>query len=170
VNAAAEFAGSSLRWHVAHTRPRCEKKVAQFCTQDGLEVCLPLYRSLKKYRGKHVEFRKPLFPGYVFFRADVLQAGRLRQEQQVAQVLTPADDAEFSAQLEGILQALATARVVRFAPGITTGQRVRIRSGPLRGMEGQVERRASVWEIFLRLDFIGQAAAVQVTADEVEPV
>ena len=170
MNALAELTESSVRWRVAHTRPRCEKKVALLCAQNGLDVSLPLYRSVKKYQSKQVVFQKPLFPGYVFFRADPRQAGQLRQEQPVAQVLTPADDAEFAAQLEGILQALTTEREVRFAPEITLGQRVRIRSGPLRGMEGQVERRAGVWEIFLRLDFIGQAAAVQVTADEVESV
>ena len=159
-----------VRWHVAHTRPRCEKKVADYCERESLEVSLPLYRSVKKYLRKAVEFRKPLFPGYVFFRADRRDAARVRLQDQVAQVLMPPDEAEFSAQLEDILRALTTDREIRLAPQIRSGMRVKITSGPLRGLEGIVERRSGVLEICLRLDFIGECAAVRVTADEVEPI
>ena len=98
-----------VRWHVVHTRPRCEKKVAAYCEREGIQVCLPLYRSVKKYRGKAVEFRKPLFTGYLFFRAPGLRAQTVRQHQQVARVLVPPDDAEFDAQLGDILRALPRA-------------------------------------------------------------
>lgn len=156
-------------WHVAHTRPRCEKKVAEFCAREGLEHVLPLFRSLKRYRGKRLVFHKPLFPGYVFLR---IQAGRresVRQQAHVANLLEPPDQAEFAAQLAAILLALESGGEVRLAPEIAEGQRVRIRQGPLRGIEGVVTRRQGVLELVLSLDFIGQAAAVQVLADEVEP-
>jgi len=159
-----------VRWHVAHTRPRCEKKVAENCEREGLEVCLPLYRSIKKYQRKAVEFRKPLFPGYVFFRAGGTGSALIRQHQQVAQVLVPPNEAEFAEQLEDILRALATQREIRLAPQIVDGMRVKITHGPLRGLDGYVERRSGLLEVCLRLDFIGQCAAVRVTADEVEAV
>ena len=159
-----------VRWHVVHTRPRCEKKVAAYCEREGIQVCLPLYRSVKKYRGKAVEFRKPLFTGYLFFRAPGLRAQTVRQHQQVARVLVPPDDAEFDAQLGDILRALDTDREIRLAPHIQDGMRVKIVRGPLRGLDGVVERRTGLLEVCLRLDFISQCAAVRVTADEVEPV
>ena len=156
-------------WHVAHTRPRCEKKVAEFCTREGWEHTLPLYRSVKRYRGKKLVFHKPLFPGYVFLRIAFGQRATLRQHQHVANLLEPPDQAEFAAQLADILRALDGETEVRLAPQITEGQRVRIRQGPLRGIEGVVAARSGVLEVVLRLDFIGQAAAVKVLADEVEP-
>ena len=58
-------------WFVAHTRPRCEKKLVQYCEREGLSTTLPCYRSVKKYRGKKVVFYKPLFPGYVFVHETV---------------------------------------------------------------------------------------------------
>ncbi len=157
-------------WRAAHTGPRCEKKIAEFCERDGLEVCLPLYPSIKKYHGKTVEFTKPLFPGYVFFRATAGQCTRLSQNDHVARVLTPPDEAEFATQLEDILRALATRREIRLAPEVVDGMRVHIVRGPLRGLEGMVERRSGLLEVYLRLDFIGQSAAVRVQADEVEAV
>ena len=59
---------ADLLWFVAHTRPRCEKKLADYGQREGLNVTLPCYPSVHKYRGKTVSFQKPLFPGYVFFR------------------------------------------------------------------------------------------------------
>ena len=39
---------NQLLWHVAHTRPRCEKKLAEYCGREGLMVTLPCYRSMHK--------------------------------------------------------------------------------------------------------------------------
>ncbi len=157
-------------WRVAHTRPRCEKKIAEKCLEDGLETSLPLYRSVKKYRGKTVVFRKPLFPGYVFFRGGPTEVNRIRQDDNVANVLIPPDPAEFAAQLADILRALETDCEIRLAPHITNGVRVKIVTGPLRGLEGIVDRRSGSLEVHLRLDFIGQSAALRVAADELEPI
>jgi len=46
--------------------------------------------------------------------------------------------------------------------------RVRIKSGPLRGVEGWVEERYGMDTVLLRLDFISQAAAVKVGAGQLE--
>jgi hypothetical protein len=54
------------------------------------------------------------------------------------------------------------------APEIGVGHRVRIKAGPLRGMEAWVEERLGVSTVLLRLDFIGQAAAVKVGAEDLE--
>ncbi|MEN9676829.1 MAG: hypothetical protein RIS76_2725 [Verrucomicrobiota bacterium] len=157
------------RWFVAHTRPRCEKKVAAHCVREGLEHSLPLYRSVKRYRGKKVVFLKPLFPGYVFVKLPPGTAGRLRQLDPVAAVLDPPDQTEFTSQLADILRALDQEVEVRWMPEVVAGQRVRIRQGPLRGLEGVVAERAGEMEVILRLEFISQAAAVRVSADDVEP-
>ena len=47
--------------------------------------------------------------------------------------------------------------------------RVQIKSGPLRGLEGWVEHCYGPTTVLLRLDFIGQAAAVKVEAWDLEP-
>ncbi|MGY8651607.1 MAG: transcription termination/antitermination protein NusG, partial [Verrucomicrobiia bacterium] len=58
-------------WYVAHTRPRCEKKLVAWCGREGHACELPTYASVRKYRGKEVTFHKPLFPGYVFLRLPI---------------------------------------------------------------------------------------------------
>jgi transcription antitermination factor NusG len=156
-------------WYVAHTRPRCEKKLVEYCERENLAATLPCYSSAHKYRGKTVVFRKPLFPGYVFLQLTPDQRGKVYNSDHVANLLDVFDQDLFVSQLSGILAALETELEIFLAPNIGKGMRVSIKQGPLRGMEGWVEERYGPNTVLLRLDFIGQAAAVKVEATDLEP-
>ena len=158
-----------IPWFVAHTKPRREKKLVEYCQRHGIAATLVTYRSAHKYRGKTVVFRKPLFPGYVFLQLASGQKDAVRQNDNVANLLEVFDQATFCRQLDDILLALETDLEVRLAPDIGEGMRVRIKSGPLRGIEGRVENRQGQTAVLLRLDFIGQAAAVKIEANLLEP-
>jgi transcription antitermination factor NusG len=155
-------------WYVAHTRPRCEKKLLQFCEQENMHACLPCYQKAHKYRGKTVVFQKPLFPGYLFLQITEAQRGPVLQSKHVANLLTVIDQDLLVRQLEEILRALATDMEIRLAPSIGEGMRVKIKNGPLRGIEGWVEKRYGMSTVLLRLDFISQAAAVKLEAGDLE--
>jgi transcription antitermination factor NusG len=159
---------NDLLWFVAHTRPRREKKLVEYAEREGLSVILPCYRSVHKYRGKTVVFEKPLFPGYVFFQLLPASRQKVYQSDFVANLLDVPDQALFEQQLWVIRQALETDLEIRLAPEIGEGKRVRITSGPLRGVEGWVEQRYGMTTVLLRVDFLSQAAAVKVEAHQVE--
>lgn len=161
---------SELLWFVAHTKPRREKKLVEYCERQGFAVTLPSYQSVHKYRGKSVVFHKPLFPGYVFLQLPPAEAATVRQNDYIANLLEVFDQATFARQLQEILTALESDLEVRLAPNIEAGTRVRIRSGPLQGIEGWVESRSGRVTVILRLDFINQAAAVKLEADQLELV
>lgn len=155
-------------WLVAHVRPRCEKKLVDHCLRNSLEATLPCYDSVHKYRGKTVVFRKPLFPGYVFLRLTADQKPLIRNNDHVANLLEVLDQETFQKQLDDILLALESQLGVRLAPAIGNGTRVRIKTGALQGIEGWVESRYGMTTVLLRLDFINQAAAVKIDADNLE--
>jgi len=159
---------SDLHWFVAHTKPRREKKLKLYCEREGVLATLPCYRSIRKYRGKTVTFEKPLFPGYVFLQLVPQQKEKVRSNANVANLLVVHDQQLFTQQLSEILVALDSDLEIYLAPQIGAGCRVKIKSGPLRGMEGWVEERYGMTTVLLRLDFIGQAAAVKLQADELE--
>lgn len=157
-------------WFVAHTKPRCEKKFVQHCQRERISTTLPCCKSVRRYRGKVCVFTKPLFPGYVFLRLASDQRRLVQHSDHLARLLSVTDQALFTQQLDEILLALACDVEVRLAPTIGEGCRVKIKSGPLRGLDGWVEQRQGPTRVLLRLDFIGQAAAIQVGAWELEPV
>ena len=141
----------------------------EHCQLRGIAATLPCYDSAHKYRGKTVVFRKPLFPGYVFLQLEPGKKNAVRQNEHVANLLDVFDQDTLRRQLEDILLALESNLEVRLAPSIGEGMCVRIKSGPLRGVEGWVEHRYGRSTVLLRMDFISQAAAVKLDADLLEP-
>jgi len=157
-------------WYVAHTRPRREKKLAEYCAREGFNVTLPTYKSVKKYPGKVVTFEKILFPNYLFLRLRPRERKRVYQSDYVANLLDVPDQKAFQEQLDAILVALETEYEICALPHISAGKRVKITSGPLRGMEGYVEERQGKLLVLLRLDFIGKSAGVRVDASDLEVI
>ena len=173
LNAAANMQDRSVAppsWLVVHTLSRAEKKLAEWARREGFRVELPTYASVKRYRGKVVRFEKVLFPGYVFLRAEDRDGARIQQNRHAARVLVPPDMGEFDRQLREILSAIDAGLEIRPVSGIQVGTRVKISSGPLRGMEGMVERLEAPLSVVLRLDFISEAAAVRLETTDVEVV
>ncbi|MCS1407331.1 MAG: Transcription antitermination protein RfaH [Verrucomicrobia subdivision 3 bacterium] len=165
--ASSSLTGEHL-WCVAHTRPRCEKKLVQYAQREGFHTTLPCIDSVHKYRGKLVTFQKPLFPNYVFLQLLKHQRQKICQSNYVANLLDVPDQGEFQDQLKDILAAVEAEVDIRLAPQITIGTKVIIKGGPLSGLEGWVEKREGICTVLLRLDFIGQAAAVKVNANDLE--
>jgi transcription antitermination factor NusG len=74
---------------------------------------------------------------------------------------------------EGEVEALRSGLHLRQAephPLLTVGQRVRIRSGALAGMEGVVVRKKNSLRVVLTMDLIMQSVAVEVDGEELEPL
>ena len=131
-------------------------------------MTLPCYRSVHRYRRKTVVSEKPLFPGYVFLQLLPDQRRQVIRSDHLSKLFVVHDQQLFIQQLGEILKALDTDLEVYLAPQFGAGSRVKIKSGPLRGLEGWVEERYGMTTVLLRLDFIGQAAAVKLMADELE--
>ncbi|HAQ99416.1 MAG: transcription termination/antitermination protein NusG [Limisphaerales bacterium] len=161
---------TDIEWFVAHTRPRCEKKLRMYLDRELIYNILPTVQSVHKYRGKTVSFDKPLFPGYVFLKIDPLNRQKVYQSDYVANLLDVPDQEGFHSQLADIFEAIESGCELKLAPEIGAGKRVIIKSGPMRGIEGWVEDRYGRSTVLLRLDFIGQAAALSMEADMLELV
>lgn len=164
------MAVNTLLWHVAHTRPRREKKLLEHCQREGIAAQLPCHRAVHRYRGKTVAFDKPLFPGYVFLQMPKERRNTVAQSDHVANLLEVFDQELFARQFADIQRALETDLEIRLAPTIGEGMRVKVKHGPLRGVEGWVEKRHGMATVLIRLDFIGQAAAVKLDATDLELV
>lgn len=155
-------------WFVAHTRPRCEKKLQRWCHRESFTSCLPTYISVRKYASKEVRFSKPLFPGYLFLSFSRENIRVVKQSQYIANLLEPPNQGEFEIQLGEIMKATTLADEMRVAPSIGPGTRVVIKRGPLAGIEAWVEDRSGIETVILRLDFIGQGAIVNVPVQDLD--
>ena len=134
---------SDLPWFVAHTQPRCEKKLMRYREREGLSATLPTYKAAHKYRRKTVVFEKPLFPGYVFLQISDEQRGKVFQSDCLANLLVVVDQELFIRQLGEILCALDTGLEIRLAPVDRRGDARENQEWPAarnRGMGGKAPR------------------------------
>jgi len=158
-------------WYVAYTSPRHEKRVEQHLSQRGVEHYLPIYRSPRKWRnGLRVILDLPLFPNYIFVRIKRTERIRVLEVPGVLAIVG-STASEMTPLPEGEVDVLRSGLHMRQAephPLLTVGQRARIRSGPLAGMEGIVVRKKNSLRVVLTMDLIMQSVSVEVDGSELE--
>ena len=157
------------QWLVLHTRPRCEKKVADVCTRNAIPSYLPLHKKTHRYGARERAFWTPLFPGYVFGLASDQQKSYLSQNQYVANVLRVNDQKLLLWQLRQIEQALAGGDLVEVLPFLEQGKLVCVTGGPFKGVEGVVLRIKGKTKVVLNVDMIQQSIAVEVDSAFLKP-
>lgn len=59
---------NETRWFAAYTTPRSEKKVYDRLKAEGVEVYLPLHKTLRKWSDRKKWVEVPLLPSYVFVK------------------------------------------------------------------------------------------------------
>lgn len=158
------------QWRLLQTRARQEKTVADVLGRMGVDHYLPLVRVCKRYGHRRRESLIPLFPSYVFARCVRESAWRVHDTGRVAQVLEIADQARFEHEIEQIRAAIRADVPFDPHPFLTAGRRVRVCSGPLRGIEGIVEVKRRVDRLVLRVHTLGQCASVEIDTAEVQAI
>ena len=159
-------------WFAVFTSSRHEKRVSQHFTQQRIESFLPLYSEIHRWTNRRkVSVQLPLFPNYVFVRIASRQRGRVLQVPGVLSIVgrgyepTPLPDFEVEALRSGL-----HLRNFEPHPYLVVGERVRIKKGPLEGMEGFLLRKKNNLRVVLTVASIKQSVAVEVDAGDVEPI
>lgn len=159
-----------IRWRVLHCRSRQEKRVAESLAAQRVECCLPLVPKDRRYAHRLRRIETPLFSGYVFMRGARQDAFPLIAGKRVVRIIDVPDEGAFVSQLEQIQKAIALGAYLDPCPTIKVGWKVRIHSGPLMGLEGVVDRKTKPDRLVLQVEVLGQGAAVDISAYEVEPL
>ena len=159
------------KWFAVYTSPRHEKRVGQYLSQREIDHYLPLYHVQRKWSdGSTVTLDLPLFPGYIFVHIDRGERVRVLEVPGVLTFVGGTGGQPVSLP-EAEIEALRTGLPLRHAephPLLTVGQRARIRSGALVGMEGVVVRQKNNLRVVLTMDLIMQSVSVEVDATELE--
>jgi transcription antitermination factor NusG len=130
--------GSDLSWFALQVRSRHEATVAEQLSGKGYELFFPSYRCRKHWSDRIKDVEAPLFPGYLFCRFNPQTRLPILKTPGVIQIVgfnrrpVPVDDGEILA----IQRFIAAGIPSQPWPFLQLGDRVRIESGPLRGLEG----------------------------------
>jgi transcription termination/antitermination protein NusG len=160
----------SPNWFAAYTNSHHEKRVASYLAERQIESFLPLYATPRRWKNRcEVNLDLPLFPNYVFVHIEARERVRVLEVPGVLSLVgfgrTPAPLPAF--EIEALRSAIGK-RKIEPHPYLVIGERVRIKAGPMTGMEGVLVRKKSNFRVVLALDAIRQSVAVEVDADDLE--
>ena len=159
-------------WYAVYTRHQHEKAIAQILSAKGLEVFLPLYNATRRWKDRTMHLSLPLFPCYLFLRG--------MEERRLEVVTTPGivsilgingePAAIPESEIESVRKVIEWGNRVEPHPFPRCGDRVRVISGALQGLEGILVRKKNLYRLVLSVEMLERSAAVEVDVSAVERV
>lgn len=162
----------TYKWYAAFTDSRAEKKVFNELTRVGIKCYLPLKTYKRQWSDRIKNVECPLIPGYIFVHVStsefykVLLASGVRRYVCFENKPVPIPEKQIE-DLKCFLQYLNSDIEVTNEP-IRKGQLVRIVSGLLAGIEGEVGEIRGKHCILLRFSNLGFSVYAELGNENVE--
>ena len=160
------------RWYAVFTASQHEKSVVRHLDLREVESFLPTYETVRVWKNRQrVSLVLPLFSSYVFVRISSQERGRVLQSPGVVRIVgtrkepLPVPDSA----IEFLRSDICAGNIEPYRE-LVVGQKVRIKSGVMRGLQGVLIRKKNSLRFVLTLDLINQHAAVEIPAEHLEPV
>jgi transcription antitermination factor NusG len=160
-------------WYGLQTRPRHEKIVAQRLEERGVTTFLPLVTEEHRWSDRKKLVEMPLFSCYVFAKFVPNRSERLRVlrvDGVFGLIGARGEGAPIpDEQIDAVRNVVEGQFPWSSHPFLKIGQRVRIRSGALDGLEGILVSRNGDRTLVISVEAIQRSLAVRVEGYEVEP-
>ena len=159
-------------WYAVCTRHQHEKVVARVLEYKGFETFLPLYKARRRWQDRVKEISVPLFSGYLFVREDLQRWLPILTTPGVTSIVSCGGQPAaipFS-EIEGVRQIVESTLRVEPHPFLKSGDWVRVKYGPIAGVEGILLRKKNIARLVLSVEMLGKSAAVEVDASHVERI
>ena len=156
-----DLSSAEFPWMVAQTRSRQEKALVRNLEPLHVPFYLPQHERHAVRSGRRFVSFIPLFPGYVFLRADPGARTAALRSGLVVRLLEVRDQELLHAELRQLRRLQQTgARLVPYAP-LVEGDLVTIAEGPFRGYRGRVLREQSSSRLIVSVSMLRQSVAVE---------
>jgi transcription antitermination factor NusG len=159
-------------WFAVCTRHQHEKTAARILEYKEFEVFLPLYKARHRWKDRIKEVSLPLFPGYLFVREGFRRWLAILTTPGVSSIVSCGGQPAaipFS-EIEGVKQVVDSTLRVEPHPFLKSGDRVRVKYGPIAGVEGILLRKKNVARLVLSVEMLGKSIAVETDATDVERI
>jgi transcription antitermination factor NusG len=159
-------------WYALVVKPNHEKVVFEHLKTAGFEASLALYRIRRRWSDRIKELNLPIFPGYVFCRFSyrsrvaILRIPGVRSIVSAGRNPAPVPAREIAA-IEAMVQS---GLPVQPWPFLKLGQKVRVTSGPLRGVEGILVEFRKTWQVVVSVELLQRSVATEIDRDSVSPI
>lgn len=162
-----------VEWLAVHTRSRHEFLVKDQLERCGVETFLPIVEKLRRWKDRKKKVLFPLFSGYLFVHIERSHQSVLTvlKTKGVVRILGNMDNELLSVPDEQIdvLKRLVNEKTeLDPYPYLREGERVRIKYGPLTGVEGILVQKSGQHKVIISVDLIQQSAAMSINIVDIE--
>ena len=161
---------ANARWWAVYTLARREKVLMRRLQQLAVPFYGPLIKKTTRV-ARHVRTAfLPLFPGYVFVCGNDEQRLEATKTQHVFRIMEVPDESELLFDLRQIHQLILSDAPLTPEARLEPPMKVRIRSGPLAGIEGTVTKRHGKDTLLVAVHFLQQGVSVALDDFETEKI
>ena len=158
-------------WWAAYTLARREKVFMQRLQKFDVPFYGPLIeRTTRSPSGRVRTAFVPLFPGYVFVCGSEEQRAEAFRTKCAVHIIEAPDKAELLFDLRQVQKLIASGAPLTPEARLLPGMKVRIRSGPLSGIEGEVVTRRRKDTLFVAVHLLQQGVSVALGDFETERI
>jgi len=161
------------RWYALYTKSRTEKKVEVELAAKDLEVYLPLEKKLKQWSDRKKWVKEPLIRSYIFVRVSRVDLEKAYFTPGVVKVVhfegkpAPIPDKQIQA-IKDILESGESYEVT--SDQFDLGQMVKVTSGNLQGLKGELIKHVNRYKVLIRIDAIQQNLLININPSLLEKV
>jgi transcriptional antiterminator RfaH len=159
-----EVESLKAKWYVWYTKPRAEKKTRDRLEARGKEVFLPLRKELRQWSDRKKWVEIPLFSGYIFIKAGIADFEIIRFTEGILNFVRfegkPAELRE--KEIDNIRLILSDPIDLEVIDILyQPGEKIKITSGPLEGLEGEIVNSWGSKKLAVRITQLGKVVLVQ---------
>ena len=163
----------AAQWHALYTRSRNEKKVAERLIERGIEAYVPLHKVLHQWSDRKKWVEEPLIRSYVFVKIipdhyfEVLNTpGAVRYIFFSGKAATIPDK---QIEVLKIISGQITDAVI-IPNTINPGTKIKVISGPMAGLTGEMIHNAGKHNVIVRIDHLAHSIILTIPPNALEIV
>ena len=151
-------------WYFVRVKPRAEKRMQTWLKGSRIWNYLPIYVNVLKIQRRTARFENPIFPGYLIARMDQEERVQALRSNLVVLLIPIDKPREVIHQLRQVVRAMRGNQELKNVPMANkTGKFVKIKSGPMAGLEG---KRGGKLAVVVNVEALGTAIEVAVSPED----
>lgn len=156
----------NIKWYALYVRSRSEKSVGELLQKKGVEVYVPLIKTMRQWTDRKKMVEIPLFSGYVFVKTTAGQSDFILRTKGIVGFVkylgknAAIRDIELS-RIKQLVELGYEIETSELNKRFQVGEKIQITSGPLKGIEGYVMNLVNSYWLEIALESLGQVIKVK---------
>lgn len=170
VIASTPVSWDELHWYALYTKSRHEKVVEEGLRGKGIETFLPTRKLVRHWTDRVKRIEEPIFKSYLFVQIPLVKKLEVLKTFGSVRLIgfnsfpVPIPEKELEALRRFTQENIA----IDPYPYLAVGDRVYVRSGPFKGVEGFIVRKDRHTRLVISLDLLLQSISVEIDEALVE--